>query len=55
MTGTATCALCGEKVADVFEHLRVMHPETWDDVEKWPDGGPVIAPFVEDCTSEAGA
>lgn len=48
----ATCHLCGDRPpdAEMWEHLRVLHPDAWGDgPERWPDGQPVI----HDMTLEA--
>lgn len=49
------CALCdehievhtdadtiGEGIAAADEHFRVLHPGVFAEIERWPDGGPVI-------------
>jgi hypothetical protein len=47
------CPFCGERIAsgassayegieDFADHLRVMHPDEYEKVEKWPDGSPVV-------------
>lgn len=44
----ATCFLCPAEDNqlpdyDMFDHLRVMHPDAWGDgPERWPDGSVVI-------------
>jgi hypothetical protein len=41
-----TCMLCGVGVEggvdEILEHVRVVHPGTFREVERWPDGGAVI-------------
>lgn len=41
------CHPCGEplevnNLAEVEDHIRVIHPDLYEPVEKWPDGAPVI-------------
>ena len=45
------CELCGdrERIEDILEHLRLMHPDIADEqygaditIERWPDGGVVV-------------
>lgn len=43
------CNLCGDEWPDVeggmesgIDHLRVMHPDQFEEPERWPDGGLVI-------------
>lgn len=41
------CHLCDEKIEgasipDYDEHLRVLHPKEYAEVERWPDGKPVV-------------
>jgi hypothetical protein len=31
-----------EGIAAGMEHFRVLHPETFAEIEKWPDGAPVV-------------
>lgn len=63
MKKTFYCGICEETVEhdveddDVFEgiaaameHFRVLHPETYAEVDRWPDGAPVVI----DKTLEAG-
>lgn len=46
MTGawqfTGLCQLCPEEVTDILDHMRVIHPEVWADLERWPDGEVVV-------------
>jgi hypothetical protein len=37
-----TCHLCDEDTDDILGHLRVIHPDIWDGIERWPDGGFVV-------------
>lgn len=41
---TGTCHLCDESVTlvGILDHLRVIHPEVWAGIERWPDGGIVV-------------
>jgi hypothetical protein len=44
---TWTCLLCGGDevqggVDGILEHLRVIHPGTFEQIQRWPDGGVVI-------------
>lgn len=51
MSAPVTCDLCGDgfdTVSAFMDHLRVMHPDRYEDVATWPDGAPV----VEDTTLE---
>ena len=42
------CHLCGEDVEDMGNHLRVIHPDVYGGLERWPDGELVmIYPGVE--------
>ena len=47
------CELCGEHyesaetsayggIAEAMEHFRVFHPDTYAEIERWPDGAPVV-------------
>ena len=49
----AWCGICEEHVEtsadnvmdaieEFMEHCRVLHPETFDEIGRWPDGKPVI-------------
>lgn len=40
----ANCLICGDTPPDseIWDHLRLMHPDHWGDGERWPDGEPVI-------------
>ena len=46
----ACCATCGEWTTDILDHVRLMHPDVWEGIEKWPDGGIVVNPAIEDTT-----
>ena len=37
------CLLCPETIAarDLTDHVRLMHPDTDAEPERWPDGTPV--------------
>jgi hypothetical protein len=48
-----TCQLCGERLADTgedmaadmleaMEHLRLFHPDQYEEPETWPDGSLVV-------------
>jgi hypothetical protein len=43
---TLQCLLCKRRpeIPDeqILEHLRLVHPETWEEIETWPDNAPVI-------------
>lgn len=41
------CHLCREELEsgdleEVVDHVRTMHPERFEEPERWPDGGLVI-------------
>jgi len=37
------CNLCNKKVRiDIFDHLRLLHPDIELTFDTWPDGGPII-------------
>lgn len=48
----STCFLCGHKtepadtmiqdVENAMDHIRVMHPDQYEESERWPDGGLVL-------------
>jgi hypothetical protein len=39
------CHLCDEPVAgeEILNHLRLVHPDTYDRIPRWPDGSLAIA------------
>lgn len=54
-TKTFYCSLCEETIEhdaptnNVYEgieaamdHFRVLHPDTYAEIERWPDGAPVV-------------
>ena len=42
------CHPCGEEVDDMGNHLRIIHPDVYDNLERWPDGELVMHyPSVE--------
>jgi hypothetical protein len=41
----ATCHLCGGihiPDRDLIDHLRILHPDHYGEIERWPDGDVVI-------------
>lgn len=40
----AYCLMCSESIPDdaLLEHLRLIHPEFFNELERWPDGGIVV-------------
>ena len=37
------CRLCGDHPPEMWDHMRLMHPEEWDGgPESWPDGELVV-------------
>ncbi len=45
-----TCEICGEThpIQHILNHLRVMHPDHYEEPDTWPDGGPVIVDIAPD-------
>ena len=39
-----TCQLCAEQVStlELLEHVRLIHPDVYEPLEEWPDGGVVV-------------
>lgn len=54
MSETSHCHLCVETLPDavaMLDHIRVVHPTIFEDVERWPDGRIVwhdLDPTIED-------
>jgi hypothetical protein len=55
---TGACLLCQPNetvpLAEILDHLRLIHPSQWDGLETWPDGSPVIYEDTELFWLEAG-
>lgn len=53
----ANCNLCPETPRDhgILDHIRVMHPDQWEEPEKWPDGGLVFIDRADATADEIGA
>ncbi|GAB3251075.1 hypothetical protein [Kineosporia babensis] len=50
----ATCNLCPETPLDdeILDHIRVMHPEQWEEPQRWPDGGFVFTDQTDYTTAD---
>jgi hypothetical protein len=40
----ALCNLCNETVANerLLDHVRLFHPDQYEDVDTWPDGAVLV-------------
>lgn len=52
----ATCRACAppRSVADhmLMEHLRMLHPVIYRQIERWPDGTPVVVDRTADSPAD---
>lgn len=50
------CCQCGDEMPvsldAIVDHLRVMHPDDYDELEWWPDGGLVIREDLSELTAD---
>ena len=51
---SGTCFLCDEDADDILAHLRVIHPEIWAGIERWPDGEPVLYDMTAETPGDMG-
>lgn len=54
-----TCALCLEPLAvdgleGIVDHVRLMHPDQFEDPQRWPDGGLVVVDETDPTADEIG-